>query len=202
MRRFRLRRLWRVNCEALMIASGQNLKRVLQKRGWGRRPFPTEAVALVPPLSSRTEELLEKRTRSIPTRKAAAVLMTTYSPERGRLRSLLCRSTFDTIGFPLLSICFCILFFSLFLSSQHSRRFLAQTFLQTQQGLFQQAASFSVTNSARSRSCITSSIPFPQGAVCVYFRYLVLGRRGESLLLPDAACVTFCFTRFRTTRSP
>ena len=44
MRRFRLRRLWRVNCEALMIASGQNLKRLLQKRGWGRRPCPAEAV--------------------------------------------------------------------------------------------------------------------------------------------------------------
>ncbi len=48
MRRFRLRRLWRVNCEALMIACGQNLKRLLQKRGWGRRPFPTEVVALRP----------------------------------------------------------------------------------------------------------------------------------------------------------
>ena len=45
MRRFRLRRLWRVNCEALVIASGQNLKRLLQKRGWGRRPFPTEAMS-------------------------------------------------------------------------------------------------------------------------------------------------------------
>ena len=44
MRRFRLRRLWRVNCEALMIASGQNLKRLLKKRGWGRRPCPAEAV--------------------------------------------------------------------------------------------------------------------------------------------------------------
>lgn len=49
MGRFRLRRLWRVNCEALVIATGQNLKRLLQKRGWGRRPFPTEAVALVLP---------------------------------------------------------------------------------------------------------------------------------------------------------
>jgi hypothetical protein len=49
MRRFRLRRLWRVNCEAQVIAAGQNLKRLLQKRGWGRRPFPAEAVALVPP---------------------------------------------------------------------------------------------------------------------------------------------------------
>jgi hypothetical protein len=46
MRRFRLRRLWRVNCEAQIIAAGQNLKRLLQKRGWGRRPFPAEAVAL------------------------------------------------------------------------------------------------------------------------------------------------------------
>jgi transposase len=44
MRRFRLRRLWRVNCEALMRAAGQNLKRLLQKRGWGRRLDPAEAV--------------------------------------------------------------------------------------------------------------------------------------------------------------
>jgi hypothetical protein len=44
MRRFRLRLLWRVNCEALMIASGQNLKRLLNKRGWGRRPCPAEAI--------------------------------------------------------------------------------------------------------------------------------------------------------------
>jgi len=43
MRRFRLRRLWRVNCEALVIAAGQNLKRLLKKRGWGRRLFPSEA---------------------------------------------------------------------------------------------------------------------------------------------------------------
>jgi hypothetical protein len=40
LRRFRLRRLWRVNCEALLIATGQNLKRLLKQRGWGRRPFP------------------------------------------------------------------------------------------------------------------------------------------------------------------
>jgi transposase len=44
MRRFRLRELWRVNCEGLMRATGQNLKRLLQKRGWGRRPFPAEAL--------------------------------------------------------------------------------------------------------------------------------------------------------------
>jgi len=44
MRRFRLRRLRRVNCEALMRAAGQNLKRLLKKCGWGRRPYPTEAL--------------------------------------------------------------------------------------------------------------------------------------------------------------
>jgi hypothetical protein len=44
MRRFRLRRLWRVNGEAIMIAAGQNLKRLLKKRGWGRRPCPAEAI--------------------------------------------------------------------------------------------------------------------------------------------------------------
>jgi hypothetical protein len=44
MRRFRVRRLWRVNSEALMRAAGQNLKRLLNKQGWGRRPYPAEAV--------------------------------------------------------------------------------------------------------------------------------------------------------------
>jgi len=56
MRRFRLRRLWRVNCEALVLASGQNLKRLLQKRGWGRRPFPTEAGAKIPPPAWKSDE--------------------------------------------------------------------------------------------------------------------------------------------------
>ena len=31
-----LRLLWRLNSETLMIATGQNLKRLLKKRGWGR----------------------------------------------------------------------------------------------------------------------------------------------------------------------
>jgi hypothetical protein len=47
MRRFRLRLLWRVNCEALLIAAGQNLKRLLSKRGWGRRPCPAEALCVL-----------------------------------------------------------------------------------------------------------------------------------------------------------
>src|SRR5205085_7322483 len=41
--RFRLRGLERVNSESLLIASGQNLKRLLAKRGWGRRPGPNGA---------------------------------------------------------------------------------------------------------------------------------------------------------------
>ncbi|GAC1344475.1 MAG: hypothetical protein NVSMB27_05510 [Ktedonobacteraceae bacterium] len=44
MRRFRVRLFWRINIEALRVAAGQNLKRLLKKRGWGRRPFPTEAI--------------------------------------------------------------------------------------------------------------------------------------------------------------
>jgi hypothetical protein len=46
LRRFRLRRLWRVNTEALMTAAGQNPKRLLAKRGWGRRPLPSGVLAL------------------------------------------------------------------------------------------------------------------------------------------------------------
>ncbi len=43
LRRFRLRGLWKVNCEALVTTTGQNLKRLLSKRGWGRRPWPSGA---------------------------------------------------------------------------------------------------------------------------------------------------------------
>jgi transposase len=52
LRRFRLRGLPKVNGEALLIATGQNLKRLLSWRGWGRRPFPSGAVGvmLLPPL--------------------------------------------------------------------------------------------------------------------------------------------------------
>ena len=40
LRRCRLRRLWRVNVQVLWTAGGQNLKRLLSRWGWGRRPFP------------------------------------------------------------------------------------------------------------------------------------------------------------------
>jgi transposase len=43
MRQFRLRGLMKVNMEGLMIAAGQNLKRLLSAQGWGRRPWPDGA---------------------------------------------------------------------------------------------------------------------------------------------------------------
>ena len=45
LRRFRLRRLWRVNCEALLVAAGQNLKRWLSHTGWGHRHGPAGSLA-------------------------------------------------------------------------------------------------------------------------------------------------------------
>jgi Transposase DDE domain len=56
-RRFRLRERWRVNCEALITASGQNLKRLLKKRGWGRHPWPMEAVCRVLEPDAKHQEL-------------------------------------------------------------------------------------------------------------------------------------------------
>lgn len=47
LRRFRLRGLPKVNGEALLIAAGQNLKRLLSHGGWGRRPWPNGAAGLV-----------------------------------------------------------------------------------------------------------------------------------------------------------
>jgi transposase len=46
LRRFRLRGLWKVNCESLRIAAGQNLKRWLSNGGWGRRHGPWGSLAL------------------------------------------------------------------------------------------------------------------------------------------------------------
>ncbi len=41
MRRFRLRRVFRVNSEALLIVAGQNLKRRLEKTGVGTASIPS-----------------------------------------------------------------------------------------------------------------------------------------------------------------
>ena len=53
LRRFRLRGLERVNDEALLIATGQNLKRLLSRWGWGRRPFPTGTAGIILPARPR-----------------------------------------------------------------------------------------------------------------------------------------------------
>ena len=50
LRRFRLRGLEKVNGEALLIAAGQNLKRLLVRWGWGRRPFPSGAAGIILPV--------------------------------------------------------------------------------------------------------------------------------------------------------
>ena len=59
LRRFRLRGLEKVNAEALLIAAGQNLKRLLSQLGWGRRPFPSGGVGVVlaalPPMLALTQ---------------------------------------------------------------------------------------------------------------------------------------------------
>jgi hypothetical protein len=44
-----LRGLPKVNGEALLIAAGQNLKRLLSRAGWGRRPWPSGAAGVVLP---------------------------------------------------------------------------------------------------------------------------------------------------------
>jgi transposase len=52
LRQFRLRGLWKVNTEGLMVAAGQNLKRLLTYQGWGQRRGPAgwgAALALAPP---------------------------------------------------------------------------------------------------------------------------------------------------------
>jgi transposase len=46
LRRFRLRGLDNVNVEGLLKAAGQNLKRLLSRAGWGRRPWPNGAAGL------------------------------------------------------------------------------------------------------------------------------------------------------------
>lgn len=49
LQRFRLRSPERVNIQAHLIAAGQNLKRILSKRGWGRHPWPCGATGAYSP---------------------------------------------------------------------------------------------------------------------------------------------------------
>ena len=50
LRRFRLRGLPKPNTRAHPIAAGQNLKRLVRKRGWGRRPWPSGRAGVVLPV--------------------------------------------------------------------------------------------------------------------------------------------------------
>jgi len=52
LRHFKLRGLPKVNTVALLIATGQNLTRLLSAQGWGRCPWPGGAIGLL--LSTRT----------------------------------------------------------------------------------------------------------------------------------------------------
>jgi hypothetical protein len=65
LRRFRLRRLWRVNGEVLLTAAGQNLKRLLTKRGWGRRPLPSGAALAIPRAYTQFGYLMLVRTAPV-----------------------------------------------------------------------------------------------------------------------------------------
>ena len=49
LRCFRLRGLDNVNIEGLLVAAGQNLKRLLSRQGWGHRPWPSGAAGVALP---------------------------------------------------------------------------------------------------------------------------------------------------------
>ena len=57
LRRFRLRGAEKVNIQAQIIAAGQNLKRLLSARGWGRRPWPGGAPGVTLPTPRPTAAL-------------------------------------------------------------------------------------------------------------------------------------------------
>jgi hypothetical protein len=52
LRHLRRRRLAKVNIEAQLIAAEQNFERLLNKCGWGRRPWPNESADVVLPAPS------------------------------------------------------------------------------------------------------------------------------------------------------
>jgi DDE family transposase len=53
LRRFRLRGLASVNVEGLLVAAGQNLKRLLAVTGWGRRHAPCGSLLALPTAARR-----------------------------------------------------------------------------------------------------------------------------------------------------
>ena len=87
MRRFRLRTLRRVNAEALLIATGQNIKRLLTFSGMGpRKMAQVEALRPPAPTSWANGRLLQgsHRRRSTP-------LLARFSTRWGVLRSIAVR---------------------------------------------------------------------------------------------------------------
>jgi transposase len=58
LRQFRLRGLPKVNIVGLLVAAGQNLKRLLKTWGWGRRPWPTGETGWFNPAPSTARGLL------------------------------------------------------------------------------------------------------------------------------------------------
>ena len=52
LRRFRLRGLEKVTSQAQLVAAGQNLKRLLSRAGWGRRPWPNGTAGFVLPTAN------------------------------------------------------------------------------------------------------------------------------------------------------
>jgi hypothetical protein len=57
LRRFRMRGAEKVNIQAQITAAGQNLKRLLGARGWGRRPWPGGAPGVTLPTPRPTTAL-------------------------------------------------------------------------------------------------------------------------------------------------
>jgi hypothetical protein len=85
MRRFRLRRLEKVNVEALLIASGQNVKRLLAFGG--RRPKkPAQAAALRPPAAPAHEICCTREHRARCSRQPTKAFLNTLDPFRDALR--------------------------------------------------------------------------------------------------------------------
>ncbi|MFL5318367.1 MAG: transposase [Myxococcaceae bacterium] len=66
LRQFRLRGLDNVNMEALLVATGQNLKRWLAKAGWGRRHGPQGCLLARPTAPERAPQLPARRIRPNP----------------------------------------------------------------------------------------------------------------------------------------
>ena len=185
MRRFRLRRLWRVNCEAQIIAAGQNLKRLLQKRGWGRRPFPTQAVAALAPPHGKADESPRHNPLKSFRRSVAVVSLLSYGATRMFVHpeaswfSLVIVMDFTGLSFhcledvPIARRFRLLLLLHVFFDQESS-----YVLLQARQGLFQQAGSFTIARRRRRFQ-----------PICICGCWLMADRRLlHAQTLPNRAC--------------